>query len=1003
MHTPPPMPLVGRTEELAALSAALDAASRGRGSVHFVVGEGGIGKTRIVSALADIAATRNFSRVVGRAYPVETGIPYALFADAFLPLLRSLPPTVLQVLARGSTAEIATLFPALRAEGFTATSIDATQRKPRLFDAFSRFVQRLAQREPLLVVLENLHWADPSSLELLHLIARGATAHRLVVVCSYDETRRDANATLRATEHSLRSLSSLRVHHVAPLTRSETHELIRRQFSVPGEAVVDFATRLHERTRGNPFFIEETIDTLAASGQLHEDAGQWTGWGVDSLTLPPTVRDAIQSRIDRLTPDAAHTATIAAAVGAEVPHALLEALAGLSADALLTAIDVLRHERIILEVQVDRELGYEFAHPLLREVLYTSLSRARARGLHAEIAAALEKHFGADALAHADTLAAHFLRAESPLDSPKARRYLLAAGRSALDRGADREAVEILDAALTHVDRADPDPAELESALDLLARARQRLGDYGRATQLWSRAVTIAESRNDKQRVAGHERRLGVAAFWSGRYDDAIAHYDRGLDAATAAHDEARTAMLRLARSAVLLDVGRADEAEADIRAALTIAERVGEPALLARVHHAMQLHAVWRGPAPAAREHGERALAFARQAGDRSAVWAAEWALAVQAGLVGDRAGIAEHLAAATAIADELRSPVLRLWSNEVAIEYHSGIGDWDTAIAIADRTIADSRAFSQHTLLPRALVWSSLVRFARGDFDVGTAQMLEAWATSGADRAASGAPVNVHAVAPAHVSRATWHLAQKQFKEALAVAEAGLAVTDRTGYTAWAIHRLVPIAGEAALWIQDWDRCERYATRLRDQATQLGHALGLAWADACFALIRMLKGDKKGAIAPLDAAASALEAIPFVDHATRVRRKLVDCYYETGDTESALRELRRIHDVFAKLGAAPALSEVREKMRALGARPPARTVTEGAGALTAREAEIARLVAARKTNKEIATALDISARTVGTHLSNVFAKLGVDSRGALTDMVRAGALESSAPSRID
>lgn len=992
------MPLVGRTEEIAALSAALDAAARGRGSVHFVVGEGGVGKTRVAGAVADVAATRSFARVIGRAYPVETGIPYALFADAFLPLLRSLPPSVLQVLTRGSTAEIATLFPALRAEGLTGAAIDAAELKPRLLDAFSRFVQRLAQREPLLVVLENLHWADPSSLELLHLLARGASAHRVVLLCTYDATRRDANATLRTSEQSLRSLNALRLHHLTPLTRTETHELVRRQFGVPADAVAEFASRLHERTRGNAFFIEETIDALVTSGQVHESAGQWTGWSVDTLTLPPTVRDAIQARIDRLTPDAVRAATIAAAIGSQVPHALLESLAGLDTDALLAAADELRNERMLIEVDVDRELGYEFAHPLLREVLYTSLSRVRARALHAEIAEALERRFGDDALAHADTLAAHYVLAESPLESPRARKYLLAAGKSALDRGADREAVELLDVALQHTERAGSEPAELETALDLLARARQRVGEFGPARELWTRAVDVARARGDLRRVAGFERRLGVAAFWGGRYDDAIAHYDRGLAAAAEAHDDQRTALLRLARSAVLLDVGRADEAESDIRAALVIAERVGEPALLARVHHALQMHAVWRGPAPAARSHGERALAFAREAGDRSAVWAAEWALAVHAGLVGDRAKLDEHLAAASALADELRSPVLRLWSNEVAIEYRSGIGDWDAAIAIADRTIADARAFSQHTLLPRALVWSSLVRFGRGDFDLATAQMNEAWELSHADRAASGAPVNVHAVVPAHVSRATWHVAQKQYREALAVAEAGIALADRTGYTAWAIHRLVPIAGEASLWVQDWDRCGRYATRLRDQATQLGHALGLAWADACFALVIMLKGDKKGAIAPLDAAASALEAIPFLDHASRVRRKLADCYNETGDVESALRELRRIHDVFSKLGAQPALDEVREKMRSLGARPPARTSTEGTGVLTPREAEIARLVAARKSNKEIAVVLDISARTVGTHLSNVFAKLGVDSRGALTDLVRAGGLDGAA-----
>jgi DNA-binding CsgD family transcriptional regulator len=708
------------------------------------------------------------------------------------------------------------------------------------------------------------------------------------------------------------------------------------------------------------------------------------------MDLPGSVRDAINARLVRLSPNAHRVATIAAVVGVQAAHPLLETLAGLPPDHVLAAIDELRHERLLAETDVDGELGYEFTHPLLREVLYMSLSRARARTIHGEIADALEQRYGDRAAAHADALAVHFLNAESAAQAPRALAYLVAAGRSALDRGAQHEAGETLAAALKLAE--DLPGASLETPLDLLARARQRLGDYASASVLWKRAVALATARDDTHKVAELERRLGVAAFWTGRYDDAIAHYGRGL--AAAATDGIRAAPLMLARSAALLEVGRAEEARGDSHAALAIAERLGDPALLSRVHHALQLIAVWRGPADAAREHGELSLAFATQASDRAAAWAAEWALATHCGLIGDGAGTAHHLAAAAALADELRSPVLALWTDEITIEYRSAIGDWDEAIVVADRTIADARAFSQQTLLPRLLVWSSLVRFGRGDFEVATAQMHEAWTLARADHADHTVPMNVHAVVPAHVSRATWHLAHNQYAEAIAVAEAGLAIADRTGYIAWAVHRLLPIAVEGALWTQDWPRVERHSTRLRALATQLGHPLGLAWADGAVALRQMLKGDKAGSIALLERAAVALEAIPFVEHGARLRRKLADCYYESGDAESAARELRRIHDVFVKLGARPALDEVRAKMRAIGVRPPPRSTAEGAGALTPREAEIARLVAERKSNKEIAASLDISARTVGTHLSNIFTKLGVESRGELTDVVRGNGL---------
>ena len=312
--------------------------------------------------------------------------------------------------------------------------------------------------------------------------------------------------------------------------------------------------------------------------------------------------------------------------------------------------------------------------------------------------------------------------------------------------------------------------------------------------------------------------------------------------------------------------------------------------------------------------------------------------------------------------------------------------------------RAIVDARAFGQRTLLPRLLVWSALVHLGRGAFDRAKAQLDEAWELSGAERSASGRPVNVHAAVPAHVGRASWYLATKQYARALKVGEEGLALADRTGYVAWAIHRLMPLLVEASLWVQDWERAERYGHRLRETAQRLGHPLGLAWADASFALLQMLHGEKTGAVTLLRNAADALEAIPFAEHAARLRRKLADVYCDLGDPDAAIVELRRVHEVFARLRAGPALDDTREKLRALGARPPARTAAAGIGAMSGREIEIAQLVAARKTNKEIGETLGISSRTVSTHLSNVFRKAGVDSRGALTDLVRSGAFSVTA-----
>jgi predicted ATPase/DNA-binding CsgD family transcriptional regulator len=994
------LPLIGRATELSMLGQALTNTAAGRGTTVILAGEGGIGKTRLAKAAAEQAERRNWQVALGRAYPVETGVPYALFSDALLPILRKLDASTLQVLTRGGSAELGYLFPALvpahERMGSSVARGDPAEFKARLLWNFTQFLARLSAKQPLVLVLENLQWADAASLELLHFVARQISQEKLLLLCTYNATERDLNPTLRTTEQSLVALGVAQVHQLRPLTRDATEDLIHEVFHTEKGATREFSALLYGWTRGNPFFIEETLKALIESGQLYERDGAWLGWELDTLQLPRSIREAVVARVDRLSPHARTIANLAAVIGTRATYEQLGAVSALSSDELLAALDELRRQGVLSESSEGEAIAYDFTHPTLQDTLYGELGRARARLHHATVAEALESFYGPDALDHADELAFHFSRADARSLASKAVKYLAAAGRVALAKYANREAANYLSSALALIEGGEPsaDPTVASGLVEDLARARQRLGEYESARALLARARADAARLGEHARLAAIERRIGLACYWTGQYEDALEHYDAGLAAARAAGNDLLYARIQIPKGACLQELGRRDEAQEQILGALAIAERLGDASVLARVHRALLVLYAWTGPSELAREHGMRALALAEASGQKSVACTAHWALAMLAGFTGNAAEAAHHIAESERLADEVRSPLLRVWTAEVAIEHASGVGDWDAALSLGERTIALARTLGQRTLLPRLLVWSALVYLARGDRDRCKRYLDEAWTLAGADGHADR-PLDVHAVVPVHTGFAAYHLELRDYRRAIEVGEAGLAIADRPGYVVWAIHRLLPIIAEAAMWLKDWDRAERIGARLRHDSQRLGQRLGLAWADACDALVVMLKTkDHARAVVMLRDAAERMEAIPYVNDGARLRKMLAKVLAEMGDRDGATRELRRVHDVFARLGAERELSATRDQLRDLGARPPARAPTAGVGGLTGREVDIARLVSERKSNKEIGAALGISARTVSTHLSNIFGKLSVASRGELADRIRESGL---------
>jgi DNA-binding CsgD family transcriptional regulator len=657
------------------------------------------------------------------------------------------------------------------------------------------------------------------------------------------------------------------------------------------------------------------------------------------------------------------------------------------------AVAELVRREILVEEPGDRGIMARFRHPIVREVLLQEIGLARTRRLHLSMLRALEERLGKRAIDRAAEIALHVLGAGNEVDPERAIRYLSAAGRQALSSGAHREARVMLEEALRRLEGSDAE-AQTEERMRLLediARVHQRLGRHDRAIPLLLEAREWAEKQGSPAMIAALDRRLALSAFWGGKVEEAFSYSTRGISLALSSGDPILEARLRLMAGACLRDLSRGDEARSEGEAALRLAEIAGNREVQMSARRTLLLLHTWAGPPSDARRHAEAVIELAEELGDREAVAQAHWATSVMEGLTGNLDAMKGHLERAEKLAEDLHSPLLQIQIAALWIELSVSLGDWERGGDLAAEAIRGAREMNQQILLPQLLILSGLIHLGRGEMAPAEREIEEAWEMTGrfGEEARPGTP---HLAILAHAGKAALYLAAGRYDDALRIGEAGMALVDSTGYRAWAIHRLLPTMVEAALHLKELDRAEAIGRRLRDEAEHFGHPVGHIWADTCDGLVAWLRGDIGEGARRMAAAADRLEAVRVVPDAARLRRQLAGRLADLGDRDAAIRELRRVHDALAVLGAAPELEKARGQFREVGARPPTRSGAPGIGTLTSREAEIARLISDRQSNKAIAKKLAISPRTVGTHLTTIFRKLAIGTRGELADLVRDG-----------
>ncbi len=1001
---PSAWPLVGREAELELVQRALDEAAAGSCNALLLRGEPGIGKTRLAQVAMRHAADDGWTVACGSAYPVETGVPYALFADALVPVLRGLTSATVTLLSRGATSHLAHVFPALiNEQAPDDAQLGGPELKGRVLWTVAQLLTGLSARTPLLLVMENLHWADPSSLELLHFIVRQVRQARLAIIATVNDSDTEAQHTLTATLRSLVDMGVAASRQLAPLGRADVEVLLDRVFG-KGAAPSDVVALLFGWTRGNPFFLEETLKSLVASGRLTNRDGTWVGWDVEGLTLPRSIRDALEMRLASLSPPARTVAVCAAVIGTRLTVDKLRAATGMDTAAVHVAVDELCRRNVLSAQLFGECVEYDFTHPMVRDTLYEGLGIGRRSILHAQVADALERMWGTHASDHADELAFHSLHASSGTLPAKALRYLALAGASALAKHADREAARYLGAALEHWDgratSAEPNapqpPAQIADVVTGLALANQRLGNHDAALVLWERARADAVAAGNLALVARIERRSGLAYYWQGKPADGLRHSEDGLRAAIAVGERGLIAELRIAIGACLVALGRSAEARAALLLALADAEDTGDIGLQARVHRALLLTSVVTCSATAARDHATRTLDLAQRSGQPDIAWTAHWALAVLAGLTGNVPELETRLRDAERIAEELRSPALRLSTSEVAIEYLAGRGDWHAALGRAEQSIALARTLRSDTILARLLVWTAVIYVGRGDAERAKRYLDEAAAISGVDTRDGARDVN--SALRVQMGLAMYHNAVGSFDDAIRISRAGLVLAEQSGQAIWAIYRLWPALIEAHLWKREFDEAESLSRELRDASKLIGHRLGLVWADVGESVARMLRGTTPALLDRVIRAADALEQVPFVFDAARLQREIARRHVELGDRDAAVRALERACAQFERMGAATELVGAREQLRELGVRSrhkrDAHPPRDERGVLTERMIEVARIAATGKSNKEIGRVLGISDRTVSTILSEAYKRLKLKNRGELSEWVRRGSL---------
>jgi DNA-binding CsgD family transcriptional regulator/tetratricopeptide (TPR) repeat protein len=943
-------PLVSRDAELARLLTALDSAATTHGRMVMLAGEPGVGKTRLAHELLVRSERRGFRRVVGRCFEQYATVPFVAWSEALASALAKASPA-LRAQAKARWPELAQLVP----EFGEAPDLSREGGQLRMFRAVTAFLKALAVEQPVVLLLEDRHWADSATLGLLLYLGRHLQDGLLLVVATYRDVEVGPQHPL---EETLRELVRERM----------VDEIVLRDLPPVGAAALmcaclgvdhladDLVQLVYARTAGNPFFVEEVLKALVEQGALRKVDGQWQRKAIADVEVPRSVRSVVGQRVGRLTHPAQETLRVASALGEEFALDELQRVSDQTEADVLDNLDAALEAKLIVERPAGTAERYAFAHALIQHTLYAQLPSHRLRRLHQRVGEALQALRGVRAVPAAE-LARHFRLAGEP---DRALRYSLLAADYAVLRFAHAEAAQHYAVAVQFA---------LDAGDEVLGghvreKLAQELNDANRVVEA---LLALDEALDTYRRLAD---RAGQARVHYLRARVHHLHFD--FRAADALLEEAlrlwpREQQTTVEFAATLLDAARVKSFTADYVAArgfaergLDLCERLGDAGLLARALAEVEL--VRQLDPDATYSELESLLDRAEELARAARQWRTVGRVHMNRGSrkqsYGDLLGSCRERQQCVSAWERSGVVWITAWGAFVLATVCIALGDWDAARAALRKTRENEPHFPGLDVLDAWLAGEHRRALA----------LIPGWVEDARRRKdAQGVQAALLMQSDCALQLGELALAELAGREAVRVPTTEFSVSQaaRVMLAEVVVARSVP---DAEVVLAEAEHGANHPA-VESERPQFLRAQGL-WFQA--------HGDLAAARRYLLASASAARSQSALVQLARTLAVLVGVARSLGEQSAAEAAGIELEGILHRVGPAA------RGLTWTAGRAPA--VPDAAvGSLTPRELEVATLVARGLTNRQIARALVVTERTVAAHVEHIFAKLGFSSRTQL------------------
>jgi len=555
-----------------------------------VTGEAGMGKTRTLGAVAQWAREAGLLVLAGGCYEQEGRLPYGPLHDALLDYIRAQSPALLQRQLASLLPELARVMPEIgeRVGGVpTVPSGEGEEQRLRLFWALSKTLERISEDRPLVLLFDDLHWADDATLQVLHFLVRQPTLHRLLIVCAYRPEEVPEKSPLAELVSDGDRAGRARAIVLLPFEEQELALLLAERAGA--QFAPSLLHTLHQRSAGNPFFALEMALLLQEEGRLEQTDGGWQ-LAQGEIELPAAVREIVGRRLHHLEPETREVLALGSVLGREFRDDALRAMWEEGEGALFRALDQALESHLLEET----EPGYAFHHPLLREVVYARLPGHRRSRLHEQAGLALEALYGLSGAPRVEAtvdrivlvpgrpspeqvteLAYHFL-AVRHAQHDRAAWYLTMAGDVAAQAYAWQDALRHYRAALERVGD-DERRAALQEKVGDMYRA---LGRYDEALEALEEAAQLHQARGDREREGLVVAKIGEVHFLRGTLEEGRARLQPVLERL---EERGPSRALAALYTAWLRPVGTNHVTRAAVERAVELARAAGDDPLLVR------------------------------------------------------------------------------------------------------------------------------------------------------------------------------------------------------------------------------------------------------------------------------------------------------------------------------------------------------------------------------------------------------------------------------------